>query len=242
MLNFTAWDIVKALLLLPFMLIHITFLNINPVLRKKDAKIINAYYEFLDEEAREFIKFMDKGPIQLEKYKIRNSYPIDVHIECFYGSTEFDKQHRIAFRVERMEDKYSFGTGGRSALGTRSYKKDKMIEDFEKITQEIYRDIEKAWRRDKEEITGYYKVHDEWVDGFIKPILEKYDVGERNYYRDYYPIRRAHVLSMFESTHPRYIKAKEELVSYFKDEKKAIDFAKDIEDAYTSRIVMDSLS
>lgn len=229
MFNFSFFDVVKIIVLSPFMLawhlIKVLFVS------KKDTKLMDELYDLLD-ELEYFINFIRKGPTTLERYKIKNTL-FEYHLNLAYISNVREEQNVIGFRVKIGDSSFTSRSGGWGAGGTRYYhKKDYNIES---VANDLYDVIERSYNIRTNPSSEYYKETSYWRVNTKDVILKKYNA-------DFYALRRAFIIMSHKEDHPRHINAKAEIIQFFGSGDKAALFVNEIEDAYISKSVVDALT
>lgn len=226
--NFTFLDIVKFIIFYPFVLLG--RLVKSSVDSKKDNKLIDDLYDLM-EEVECFTNFIKKGPTTLEKYKMKNVL-FEHCIDFSFISEVRREQNVISFTINRAKPEFSFKTGGWSAGGVRYFEKRDC--DLEELANLIYDNIERSYNT----ITGRspmdFAEEARWRLNVKDIILTKYKA-------DLYALRRAFILMSHDKNHPRYDKARTEIVQFFGDGFKSANFVSEIENIYIAKSVMDAL-
>lgn len=204
--------------------------SLNPFIRIKDNKLIEQFYDFLD-ELKHFIIFMNKGPVEIKQYVIQNVRPRETHVELSYLSSKFSEQRVIRFITKIEEKKFSYFSGGRSGGGLQYF--DKKNINFDEIAKRAYLSIELS---SLDKSNNYYKEYDRWKEEYIKPLFAQYNIKENFYY-----FRRALILITHNEEHGRYKKAFDDLKKVFKTDNAVFSFVKDVKNAYSVKTVLDKL-
>jgi hypothetical protein len=237
--SFSFWEIVKIILLFPFLLIRHFFKVYNPISYTEDNKLIDNLYDLL-EEAEKLTHYMGKGPSYLESFRLKNAIS-EHHIEYKYGSTEFSEQHRIAFFLTRGKKNFTLFTGGNSGGGGSYYNKENI--NYEELAERVYSNIERSRDRkqDIRQWSNNFHEWEKWREESIKAIIDNYISSIIQDKEMFYYLRRALIMSTHEETHVRYIKAKNELISILNDEVLVMNMVNEIDEAYSGKIVMNEI-
>lgn len=233
MIHLTGRDLLKIIFFGPFFYIYHSIRSIFPKRLKRDLKLIIKLDDFFD-ELEYFVKFMGKGPIHYEKFRIKGN-PLETHIEFNYLSNEFDKQSRLAFFINQGEDHFTFFRGGNSGGGASYWSINEV--DFTAIAKEGYSNVEQSYVGNSGVNFDYLGNMRKWKKETINPILEKYNVKDEFNYLRYALISASH-----PDNHVRKINAKMWLVENFKDQEKAENFISEIHDNYLGKITYDKLA
>ncbi|AEO93462.1 gp203 [Bacillus phage G] len=204
-------DIIKGLISLPF---EMLFVSLDFSSRRKRKKLVREFTDCLDNEVKEFAKFLDFEDIELIRYK-ESFFTDGTTLELRFRESHDNETSRLTVVITgKCEIRVGYGNGW-------AYYKNNDIDNIASNMLRYLDRIKLSLEEDKH-----------WHQEIFNPLLESYNV------KGYQKVRHAHIVNLFGNTHEKSIRAKQDLIDFFGDEVKADSFIKDINNIYLNRIVL----
>ena len=199
----------------------------------KDKEIADNFSNIID-NAEKFANFLVKENVKKVNYTTNNLFKYSSTSRLNYGREEnHGDTRRIDLKIEGFGEASIF-LGCNSAGGMSLFKKDHI--DYDYIIERIFSSIEKdnshVILSDKH--SEYIEHYHYWWDNHIEPIKLKYKCDKVH-------IRKAIIFFLNEGEEKKCKEIKEELIKHFIAEEIVYKFIKEVEDTYSSKVVLDNL-